>query len=50
MIDEIIKQKPRIVLLNKADMADHHNKKWVKYYQEQNITAIAIDSQTGDGS
>ena len=50
MIDEIIKQKPRIVLLNKEDMADPiMTNKWVKYYQEQNITAIPINSQTGDG-
>jgi ribosome biogenesis GTPase A len=50
MIDEIIKNKPRIVLLNKADMADPDGtKQWVSYFQEQNIHALAIDSQTGKG-
>ena len=50
MIDEIIKQKPRIVLLNKEDMADpKKTKQWVEYYKEQGITAIPINSQTGEG-
>ena len=34
MIDEIIQQKPRIILLNKADMADPiKTKQWLDYYQ-----------------
>jgi len=50
MIDEIIKQKPRIVLLNKADMADaKKTKKWVSYFQKQGIVAIPINSQSGSG-
>jgi ribosome biogenesis GTPase A len=50
MIDEIIKNKPRIVLLNKADMADPEaTKQWITYFQEQKIHALAIDSQTGTG-
>jgi ribosome biogenesis GTPase A len=50
MIDEIIKNKPRIVLLNKADMADPEaTKQWITYFLEQKIHALAIDSQTGTG-
>ena len=50
MIDEIIKQKPRIVLLNKADMADaKKTKEWVSYFQKQGVVAIPINSQSGAG-
>ena len=52
MIDEIIKQKPRIILLNKADLADPSDtQKWIQYFQEtsENTRAIAIDSFQGKG-
>jgi ribosome biogenesis GTPase A len=50
MIDEILVNKPRIVLLNKADMADEDvTKQWISFFQEQNLTALAIDSQAGIG-
>jgi len=50
MIDDIISNKPRIVLLNKADMADEKiTKSWLEYFQNQNIEAIAIDAQKGTG-
>lgn len=50
MIDEIIQHKPRIVLLNKADMADKAvTEEWLRYYKEKGITALAINSQAGTG-
>ena len=50
MIDEIIQHKPRLVLLNKADMADKQvTKEWIHYFQEKDITALAINSHTGTG-
>lgn len=50
MIDEIIQHKPRLVLLNKADMADKEaTKQWIKYFQEKGIKALAINSQAGQG-
>lgn len=50
MIDEIIAHKPRIVLLNKADMADEsQTAKWIAYFKEQGIAALAINSQAGQG-
>lgn len=50
MIDEIIQHKPRLVLLNKADMADPHaTKQWIEYFKSNNIKAIAINSQAGQG-
>jgi ribosome biogenesis GTPase A len=50
MIDEIIGTKPRLVLLNKADMADpKKTDEWIRYYKKQGFQALAIDSQTGKG-
>lgn len=50
MIDEIIQHKPRIILLNKADMADPiKTNKWLAYYKAQGQTALAINSQDGHG-
>lgn len=50
MIDEIIQHKPRLVLLNKADMADKEaTKQWIKYFKEKGIKALAINSQAGQG-
>lgn len=45
MIDRIISSKKRIVLLNKADLADDSiSKKWISYYDKNNTKCIAINS------
>ncbi|WP_318504725.1 ribosome biogenesis GTPase YlqF [Bacillus sp. T3] len=50
MIDEIIQHKPRLVLLNKADMADKEiTNQWIHYFKENGIEALAINSQAGIG-
>ncbi|MCP1144025.1 ribosome biogenesis GTPase YlqF [Lysinibacillus endophyticus] len=50
MIDEVIHQKPRLLILNKADMADEsETRKWVDYFAEKGQTAIAINSLEGKG-
>ncbi|SFA41866.1 ribosome biogenesis GTPase A [Parageobacillus thermantarcticus] len=50
MINEILGNKPRIVLLNKADMADEAiTQQWITYFQQQQLRALAIDAQTGTG-
>jgi ribosome biogenesis GTPase A len=50
MINEILGNKPRIVLLNKADMADEAiTQQWIAYFQQQKLRALAIDAQTGTG-
>jgi ribosome biogenesis GTPase A len=50
MIDEIIAHKPRLVVLNKADMADEGaTKKWIAYFEEQGYKAVAINAQAGQG-
>ena len=44
------KNKEKIVLLNKSDLADEkQNIKWVKYFEKNNIPAIIVDSNTGKG-
>ncbi|MBM7715648.1 ribosome biogenesis GTPase YlqF [Siminovitchia sp. FSL H7-0308] len=50
MLDEIILQKKRLILLNKADMADpDYTKEWIRYYSEKGHKALAINSQEGKG-
>ena len=49
-IDEITEGKPKIVLLNKADLADENaTAKWIKYYNSQGSSALAVDCRTGRG-
>ncbi len=44
-IDEIVKDKPRLILLNKADIADKEvTKKWIEHFAKKGISAIAISS------
>ena len=50
MIDEVIGQKTRLLILNKADMADDfQTKKWIRYFEERGHRAIAINSFEGKG-
>lgn len=46
----IIQQKPRLVLMNKCDMADpNQTARWLKIYKEAGITAVPLDCKTGKG-
>ncbi|MGO4268855.1 ribosome biogenesis GTPase YlqF, partial [Paenibacillus sp. TAF58] len=48
MVDEILKDKPRLVLLNKNDLADPQvTADWVKYFADQGLPALPIDAATG---
>jgi len=48
MINEIINNKPRLILLNKSEMADKNiTKLWIDYYKKNNIIALDIDSISG---
>lgn len=50
MIDEIIQHKPRLVILNKADMADQNKtKQWLDFFANQGIKAVAVNSHQGTG-
>jgi ribosome biogenesis GTPase A len=49
-IDTLTAGKPRVVVLNKSDMADKEKlKMWVDYYKELNIKAIPVDTIKGLG-
>ena len=49
-IQKLIKNKKRIIILNKCDLADEkENKNWVKYFDEVNIPVILCNSNNGDG-
>ena len=51
MLQEIISGKPRVVALNKADLADPViTRKWVDYFTQQGIKAVSIDCMTGKGT
>jgi len=49
MIDEILQNKPRLVLLNKQDLADPEvTSQWVAYFAEQGLQALPVDAATGN--
>lgn len=49
-LEEMINGKPRIVLLNKCDLADKNaTNQWVDYYKNKGIKAIPVDCRTGKG-
>src|SRR5690606_27668148 len=52
MIDEIIGNKPRILLLNKADMADEAmTKEWREYFTHtQSLPTLPVNAQSGQGA
>lgn len=48
MIDEVIKDKPRVVLLNKMDMANLNvTKKWMQFFEDKGFYPVLIDSKNG---
>lgn len=50
VLNEIIGNKPRVIVLNKADLADKsQSKKWIEYFKNENIIAIETDSNQGNG-
>ncbi len=49
-IDELGKNKARILLLNKADLADQTaNRIWKAYFQERGLFVLEINAKTGAG-
>uniref|UniRef100_UPI00405723EE ribosome biogenesis GTPase YlqF n=1 Tax=Acetatifactor sp. TaxID=1872090 RepID=UPI00405723EE len=49
-IDELGKNKSRIVLLNKSDLADPSiNKKWIAFFEAQGAHVLEINSKSGAG-
>lgn len=49
-LHKIIENKPRIILMNKCDMADpSQTARWVSCYQKEGILAIPVDCKSGRG-
>ncbi|MCL2338325.1 MAG: ribosome biogenesis GTPase YlqF [Firmicutes bacterium] len=49
-IDRILEDKPRLVALNKADLADpDQNKRWIDFFRRRNLPAVAVDALRGTG-
>lgn len=49
-IGEITAGKPRIILLNKCDMADEKvTAQWIKYFRSTGAEAMAVDCRSGRG-
>ena len=50
VIDALAKGKGRMILLNKADLADERaTKEWTEYFESNGITAVALDSRSRKG-
>ncbi len=50
LIDQIVEHKPRLILLNKADLADSAvTADWKQWFENQGAAVLAINSQTGKG-
>ena len=49
-IDELGKNKARLILLNKADLADDHKtEQWMEYFREKGYYAVKINAKNGTG-
>ncbi len=47
---EIIRNKPRVVVLNKSDLADPaQTARWTARFREQGLAAVPVESKTGKG-
>lgn len=49
-IDELGKNKARLILLNKADLADETcNKEWIVYFKKKGFHVLGINARAGNG-
>ena len=49
-LGSLIEGKPRIIILNKCDTADDAStQKWISWYRNQGVVAIAADCRSGKG-
>lgn len=49
-VKDYMKNKGKVVVLNKSDLADDtETQKWVRYFEKQGIKAVVIDSNSGKG-
>lgn len=49
-IEQITAGKPRIILLNKCDVADERiTREWINYFERKGFTALPVDCRSGKG-
>ncbi|MBO4808837.1 MAG: ribosome biogenesis GTPase YlqF [Lachnospiraceae bacterium] len=49
-IDDLAKNKSRLILLNKSDLADERaNNAWMQYFESKGLNIVMINSQSGKG-
>lgn len=49
-IDRLAKNKSRLILLNKSDLADEHiNNMWSAYFKEKGFFVVKLDARSGSG-
>jgi len=47
---KLVQNKPRVIILNKCDMANQTaTKMWIDYFKKQNLVAIPVDCKSGRG-
>ncbi len=50
ILNEILGNKPRVIALNKCDMAEENMlREWIAYYKNSGIVAVPVDSIKGTG-
>ncbi|MBC8590491.1 ribosome biogenesis GTPase YlqF [Wansuia hejianensis] len=50
LIDSIVKNKPRIVVLNKSDLANYEsNRRWQDYFSVKGLPTVLLNSVNGKG-
>ena len=51
VLREMVGGKPRLIVLNKADLADENvTRAWVKYYAAEGLSAVPVDAVKGKGT
>ena len=48
MVENLVQNKPRIIVLNKSDLADVKiTEKWIEYFKKENIDVIPVSTYNG---
>jgi len=51
VMNELLEGKPRVIALNKVDLADPEwTKQWIQTFHDQGLQVVALDSMTGKGT
>ena len=51
IIDELVKNKKRIIILNKSDLSDSNaNKEWEQHFREQGNLVLSMNCMSGSGA